>query len=360
MSAAAEQASPSTTLAAPAKSQSSTAQSVVASSWDPFALMDRLDAEAITAELEGAIADELVYVIKDGGKEQTALSKAGIDEACRILATTEHNVIREESIKFERSGAGEQEEAFFTVMAARYVVSPDGREVKMDTAIGAKRQPLYFEALPLTLDSLVPGKKWKGRTYRELLDLTDGRSYLQWVSENFREESVRAFCVAILNGEVADVVQGRKLNPHWYEHGAMKAARNARSRLLPIKLKADVIATAKAIGKVREIKREREDAKASAAPASNASAPVESEKGPSDAQIKLYRSLLASHHLNADEKSMGERLLTPDVTREFISKQIDALQNLIAHRAKREREQKIEALGDAAFDDTRDTTETQN
>lgn len=228
--------------------------------FDPFQLMDRLDEEALNKELEGRVANELVYVVKDGGQEVVGLSKAGVDECCMALVT-QGQVIREEDLEYTERGEGVDAEALFKVRASRYAVSPDGREVRLDSVIGVKRQPLYREASTLTLDSNVPGKKYRGKTYRDLLASDEGRDYLGWMSENFREEAVREFVRRLLNGEEVTAQGARPLNPHWYEHGAMKAARNARFRLIPGKVRAAIITQAREAGQVHEteIKRAPEE-----------------------------------------------------------------------------------------------------
>ncbi|HET9985321.1 MAG TPA: hypothetical protein VFQ38_17100, partial [Longimicrobiales bacterium] len=155
---------------------------------DPFVLMDRMDDEAILAELEGLVADTLVYHYRDGGRDVWGLAKAGVDEACAHLANQGY-VIREEALRYRVDER--RREAYFCVQAARYAVFADGHEVALDKAWGAKRQPLLGDA-------------------------------------------------------------GR-LNPHWFEQGAMKAARNARSRLIGAELKARIIELARETGKVRDV-----------------------------------------------------------------------------------------------------------
>ncbi|MBX6366052.1 MAG: hypothetical protein IRZ00_19565 [Gemmatimonadetes bacterium] len=155
---------------------------------DPFVLMDRMDDEAILAELEGLVADTLVYHYQDGGREVWGLAKAGVDEACAQLANQGY-VIREQALRYRVDER--RREAYFCVQAARYAVFADGHEVALDTAWGAKRQPL--------------------------------------------------------------VGDGGRFNPHWFEQGAMKAARNARSRLIGAELKARIIQLARETGKVRDV-----------------------------------------------------------------------------------------------------------
>lgn len=239
--------------------------------WNPFELMDRLDADAFVKEMEGIASDVLVYRVKDNGKEMTALSKGGIDECCTMLVST-GQCIREESITFEMFGDGENREAMFKAVAARYAVKNDGTEVRLDQVIGVKREPLYESRAPLTLDARVPGKRWatkgtggKALTYREALDeahpANEGKGevlgYLRWIAEQSTfDDLTKAFVAAILAGQdVGEFAAGKRFNSFWYEHGAMKAARNARSRLIPAGVKAQVIAMANESARVREIER---------------------------------------------------------------------------------------------------------
>ena len=57
-------------------------------------------------------------------------------------------------------------------------MSPSGQDVRLDQVIGVKRQPLYYEPVQLDLDASVPSKKYRGKTYRELLASAEGRDYL--------------------------------------------------------------------------------------------------------------------------------------------------------------------------------------
>ena len=141
--------------------------------WDPFQLMDRMDEEALRKELDGVAGTDLVYVVKEGGQEVVGLSKTGVDECCMALVA-QGQVIREEDLQYEVIGEGEDREALFKVKAARFAVSPAGQEVRLDQVIGVKRQALYYEPAQLDLDARVPSKKYKGRTYRELLAVRRG------------------------------------------------------------------------------------------------------------------------------------------------------------------------------------------
>jgi len=167
---------------------------VVRDSFEPFVIMDRLDDELIVQELQGKLPQVLTYHFTQDGKETWGLSKSGVDEATNQLAKG-GEVIRELEMNFEDN----DEEGFFQVKSGRFVVSKDGKEILLDTKFGTKRQP----------------KK-----------TTNTKT-----------------------GEI-------KYNPFWYEQGAMKAARNASMRLIPVEIKEAVIAFAKTAGKVKRVEPE--------------------------------------------------------------------------------------------------------
>jgi len=212
--------------------------------------MDRLDEEALRKELEGVATTDLVYVVREGGQEVVGLSKTGVDECCMALVS-QGQVIREEDLQYELIGEGENREALFKVRAARFAVSPSGQDVRLDQVIGVKRQALYYESTQLDIDSRVPSKRYRGQTYRELLLTDEGRDYLGWMAENFNEPEIREFVRRLLAGEAAVTRRERQVNPHWYEHGAMKAARNARFRLIPGSVRAQIMAAARQSGQAR-------------------------------------------------------------------------------------------------------------
>jgi hypothetical protein len=54
-------------------------------------------------------------------------------------------------------------------------------DVRLDQVIGVKRQSLYYDAAGLVLDARVPSKKFRGKTYRELLS-TEAAEIMQAIS----------------------------------------------------------------------------------------------------------------------------------------------------------------------------------
>jgi hypothetical protein len=321
--------------------------------WDPFQLMDRLDEEALRKELEGVAGTDLVYVVKEGGQEVVGLSKTGVDECCLALVA-QGQVIREEDLQYEVVGDGEDREALFKVKAARFAVSPAGQEVRLDQVIGVKRQALYYEPARLDLDARVPSKKYKGRTYRELLASDEGRDYLGWMAENFAEPAIRDFVRRILAGEEISAQRERQLNPHWYEAGAMKAARNARFRLIPGSVRAQIIATARRGGQARVVEAQagalRGVSKAApaqpAAPTTAAStvavssaqeplAEVVARAGvyaPTEKQVAFYQRLAESPVFTEDERRRALEWLATRATRQTIKDQIDWLKRQVETR----------------------------
>jgi hypothetical protein len=321
--------------------------------WDPFQLMDRLDEEALRKELEGVAGTDLVYVVKEGGQEVVGLSKTGVDECCLALVA-QGQVIREEDLQYEVVGEGEDREALFKVKAARFAVSPAGQEVRLDQVIGVKRQPLYFEPARLELDARVPSKKHKGRTYRELLASDDGRDYLGWMAENFAEPAIRDFVRRILAGEEISGQRERQLNPHWYEAGAMKAARNARFRLIPGSVRAQIIATARLAGQARVVEAQAgalrgvskaapaQPAAPTAAAATPPASPVQEPLAevvaragayaPTEKQVAFYQRLAESPVFTEDERRRALEWLATRATRQTIKDQIDWLKRQVETR----------------------------
>jgi hypothetical protein len=299
--------------------------------WDPFQLMDRMDEEALRRELDGVASTDLVYVVKEAGQEVVGLSKTGVDECCMALVS-QGQVIREENLQYELIGEGEDREALFKVRAARFAVSPAGQEVRLDQVIGVKRQPLYYEPAPLDLDARVPSKKYRGKTYRELLASAEGRDYLAWMAEHFQEEGIRTFVRRILNGEEVVAQRGRQLNPHWYEAGAMKAARNARFRLIPGNIRAQVIASARQSGQARVV----EDAGSVSTPAPAVERTESVSRvgpyAPTEKQVAFYQRLAESPVFSEDERRRALEWLATKATRQTIKDQIDWLKRQVETR----------------------------
>jgi hypothetical protein len=317
--------------------------------WDPFQLMDRLDEEALRKELDGVATTDLVYVVREGGQEVVGLSKTGVDECCMALVS-QGQVIREEDLQYEVIGEGESREALFKVKAARFAVSPEGQEVRLDQVIGVKRQPLFYEPAPLDLDARVPSKKHKGRTYRELLQSEEGRDYLAWMVEHFNESSIRDFVRRILAGEEITSQRERQLNPHWYEAGAMKAARNARFRLIPGNVRAQVIASARQGGQARVVEAQpgslRGVSKATATPSSPSAVPTAAAPtapasevvtrvgphAPTEKQVAFYQRLAESPVFSDEERRRALEWLATKATRQTIKDQIDWLKRQVETR----------------------------
>src|SRR6478672_6839242 len=318
--------------------------------WDPFQLMDRMDEDALRKELEGVAAQDLVYVVKEGGQEVVGLSKTGVDECCMALVA-QGQVIREEDLQYEVLGEGEDREALFKVKAARFAVSPEGQEVRLDQVIGVKRQPMYYDPAQLDLDTRVPSKKYRGRTYRELLQTEDGRDYLAWMAEHFSEPAIRDFARRILSGEEVTTVRERQLNPHWYEAGAMKAARNARFRLIPGNVRAQIIASARQGGQARVVEAQPGSLRgiSKAAPAASEAPPVAQDRAaapspagevvtrvgpyaPTEKQMAFYQRLAESPVFTEEERRRALEWLATKSTRQTITDQIDWLKRQVETR----------------------------
>ena len=315
-----------------------TEPSIVPQPWDPFQLMDRLDEEALRKELEGVASTDLVYVVKEGGQEIVGLSKTGVDECCMALVS-QGQVIREEDLEYEVIGEGEAREALFKVKAARYAVSPSGQEVRLDQVIGVKRQPLFHDSAQLDLDSRVPSKKYRGRTYRDLLGHDEGRDYLGWMAENFNEPEIREFVRRILEGDEAVGQRGPQLNPHWYEHGAMKAARNARFRLIPGNVRAQVVATARASGRTKVVDGPAATSATVTRPSPQHAVRVELENrgpySPTEKQLAFYQRLAESPVFTEEERKRALEWLATKATRQTIKDQIDWLKRQVETRKPR-------------------------
>ena len=194
----------------------------------------------------------------------------------------------------------------------------------------------------------MPSKKYKGRTYRELLATEDGRDYLGWMAENFAEPAIRDFVRRILAGEEISAQRERQLNPHWYEAGAMKAARNARFRLIPGNVRAQIIATARQGGQARVVEAQAGALRgvSKAAPAQAAvppSAPAAAEPiaevvtrvgpyAPTEKQVAFYQRLAESPVFTEEERRRALEWLATKATRQTIKDQIDWLKRQVETR----------------------------
>ena len=260
-----------------------------------------------------------------------------------MALVSQGQVIREEDLQYEVIGDGEAREALFKVKAARYAVSPSGQEVRLDQVIGVKRQPLYHDSAQLDLDARVPSKKYRGRTYRDLLGHDEGRDYLGWMAENFNEPEIRDFVRRILEGDEVVGQRGRQLNPHWYEHGAMKAARNARFRLIPGNVRAQVVATARASGRTRVVDGPSTATSdmtppVAAAPQRAVQVELENRRGPyapTEKQLAFYQRLAESPVFTDEERRRAFEWLATKATRQTIKDQIDWLKRQVETRKPR-------------------------
>ena len=203
-----------------------------------------------------------------------------------------------------------------------------------------KRQPLYYDPAQLDLDSKVPSKKYRGKTYRELLESAEGRDYLAWMAENFAESEIRDFARRILEGEEVVAQRGRQLNPHWYEAGAMKAARNARFRLIPGSVRAQVIAAARQAGQARVVEARGTAVSGCAAVAKAAPALERAETragpyAPTEKQVAFYQRLAESPVFSDEERRRALEWLATKATRQTIKDQIDWLKRQVETRRGR-------------------------
>lgn len=153
-------------------------------------VFDGMDDRAIVAHLNGKATGSWAYRIQVGGQWVEGLSVDGVQEIIRRLAAG-GEVIREISCELTYEDAGE---ARFVATAGRYIISPDGREVLMDTAIRGKRQA-------------------------KVLRRRDGR-------------------------EQAD--------EHWFEKGVAKAVRNAAEALIPEVGKQRILEDARNSGRMTQ------------------------------------------------------------------------------------------------------------
>jgi hypothetical protein len=172
----------------------------------PFEAMERAEDEAILQELRGEAVDSLVYELTDGeGRVVVGLSKVGVDRVAAEMAL-KGEVLREMDFKLIPG----RDNVVAVVKAGRYAVSQEGREVLLETVFGTKRQP----------------RRRRVPVYGE-----DGQPVMREGRPVMRIEE----------------------DPFVVEVAMMKAARNARRRLMPQSLVAGVIAMARSQGKVSRL-----------------------------------------------------------------------------------------------------------
>ena len=176
-----------------------TETAVVQATPDPLALIEELEDKAIIAAITGQVTATWVYSFSQGGAQVVGLSVDGVEAAAREMAKR-GEAIREMDVHIEFEDEGE---ARFLARAGRYAVNADGREVLLDVAIRAKRQP-------------------------KVMHLKSG---------------------------------GIRTDEHWYEKGVAKAARNAKEALIGEEVKAYIIAEA---GKGRRTRKVEPKAEAAA------------------------------------------------------------------------------------------------
>ena len=105
--------------------------------WNPFQVIERLDDKALIAEIRGKALQAYVYQFFKDGKPIRGLSVKGVEAACREMAVKHGMALRILNHHVERTDT-----AYIAVVTAgRYMVSSDGREVLLDTALGSKEEP---------------------------------------------------------------------------------------------------------------------------------------------------------------------------------------------------------------------------
>lgn len=163
---------------------------------DIFQRFDALDDKIIIDELENRVIDKWVYHFKPkGAPEVWGLGKAGIDGCVRELSK-KGIALREDEVKYEVDPTNSQY-VLFMAKVSKHLIDKEGKEAMVESAIGTKRQ---------------------------------------WTR-------------LMMKG-----VEKPPIDQFWFEKGSIKALRNAKARLIPEEIKAQIIAFAKKQGKVREIK----------------------------------------------------------------------------------------------------------
>lgn len=276
--------------------------------FDIFKRFDELDDAVILAELEQRVSEVWVYHFKVKGKDIFGIGKPGVDE-CASRMAKQGIMLRDESLDW-RQDPVKPEYICFTAKVLRVLVTKDGHEVVADSAIGTKRQCMFFKDTG---------------------------------------------------------TEQRLPNPFWYEQGSMKALRNARLRLIPEEIKTQVIEFAKSkkkrIEKINDPKAEEkkpeEKPKESPTefpnePQSNFGFPTDEEAKevkdgtkPTQKQkmdiIRLMATLVDMYHFSPEQliTEMDMRFGESDVNKfnpELAAKAIDFFEKTIEYNAKKLKE----------------------
>lgn len=178
-----------------------------------YEIMDRIDEIAMMKGIGQSVLESCVYKFKDSkGNEVVGLSKTGVDTAVKQLANM-GEVIREEDVTFQESG----DAYFFIARATRYAIDKSGHETKLETSTGFKRQPKK-QLQKVAMNNPQTGKPM----YRN-----DGKPMTEKKEMD---------------------------NPFAFEHGGIKAVRNAKRRLISESLIKKLIENKLSGGKFLEIK----------------------------------------------------------------------------------------------------------
>ena len=118
-----------------------TSESTAVAQWQPFSIMDRLDDEAVLAEMQGEVIEEYVYSFEQDGRKVTGLSKTGVNAVTAEMAKR-GEVIRELDITTQWEP--DAKAILIIVKAGRFLVDKEGKEILLETTFGAKRQPLQM------------------------------------------------------------------------------------------------------------------------------------------------------------------------------------------------------------------------
>lgn len=149
-------------------------------------LLVEYDAQAISAGVDPEVASKWAYNLPGGGGKGVGVR--GVEEGVRLLSS-HGEVIRVDQVVMVHH---DDREAFFSATASRYVISPDGVEVKLDSQTRGKRV-----------------------------------SKIDTHSDSYMREHPGASL--------------EYLNPNWYELGIVKASRNAALALMPSNVKTALL-----------------------------------------------------------------------------------------------------------------------